>query len=195
MPPLLCLQPPPGQPLNTHTPDLWPPAPPSLKPSYSHRGLPWMSGQLKIRNQKSLYPHIYGSSNCWRHLGRLSSFYAQPTLSQLTSCHITAKSSLSHCTHTNTSTHTLPLRPHCSVRPPASEMTIAIVAVYEEAAPHHHRLIIICCFNDSWWLYHSRYTSVMNPVLILIRNQIYFLSQKSLLDCKVVIISSEYFGN
>ena len=154
-----------------------------------------MPGRL-TKNQKTPFS--------WTHLGRLSS---SPLSAHLVPANVMSR----HCqkltahtrthththTHTYTYTHTLPLRPHCSVRPPASEMTIAIVAVHEEAAPHHHRLIVICCFNDSWWLYHSRYTSVNYPVLLLITNQTYFLSQnkqtkkKSLLDR----VSSEYFGN
>ena len=173
---------------HTHTPLSLP-----LTPSLTLRGLPpgCLAGWLKIRKPLSA-GRIWGDS---------LPLPSQPTSSQLTSCRVTAKSSLhTHVhthTHTYTYTHTLPLRPHCSVRPPASEMTIAIVAVHEEAAPHHHRLIVICCFNDSWWLYHSRYTSVNYPVLLLITNQTYFLSQnkqtkkKSLLDR----VSSEYFGN
>lgn len=42
-------------------------------------------------------------------------------------------------------TYTLPICPHCSVRPPASEMTIAIVAVHEEAGttPSLHSLLLL----------------------------------------------------
>ncbi len=126
------------------------PPPPSLNPSYPHRGLPWMSGR-PTKNQTPLYPRFFKLLDT-----------SGETLFLPCSAHLVPANVMSrHCqkltqplhththTHTHICTHTLPLRPHCSVRPPASEMTIAIVAVHEEAAPHHHRLIIICCVNDS----------------------------------------------
>ena len=131
---------------------------------------------------------------------------APPTSSQLTSRRVTGQQ-LTHThlhthththlhTHSHLHTHALPLRPHCSVRPPASEMTIAIVAVHEEASPPPppHRLIVTCCFNDSWRLYHSRLHLSSPFASFKQQTKFYFPSQKKIIYPKWSS-GSEYSGN
>ena len=92
--PLLRLRPPPGQPLNTHTHT---PLSLPLTPSLTLRGLPpgCLAGWLKIRKPLSA-GRIWGDS---------LPLPSQPTSSQLTSCRVTAKSSLHTHVHTHTHTH------------------------------------------------------------------------------------------